>query len=116
MIGVDPGLPSYRLVAGGMRRAPNELVMHGRSLLSALFYLSQGVAVPADDPAARELGRAPLTSPLLRVKTSSNPPKRAYAKARAEFRDCIRAVVAFDNPDRPDVVDAECRRIAEMFG
>ncbi len=82
MIGVDPGLPAYRLVAGGIRRAPNEIVMHGRSLLSALFYLSQGVSVPAGDPAARELGRAPLTSPLLRVKTSSKPPTRAYAKAR----------------------------------
>ncbi len=60
--------------------------MHGRSLLSALFYLSQGVAVPAGDAtAALELGRAPLQRPLMRILSASKPPARAYVRAR--YRD-----------------------------
>lgn len=75
MIGVQPGLPAYRLVPFGMTRRPNEIVIHGRSLISAMFFLSQGVAVPGP----RDLGRPPLAQPVMRITYTDKKPERAYA-------------------------------------
>lgn len=45
-------------------------------------------------------------------------PKRLhkdYAQACADLRECIRLVIGFDNPDRPEVVAAEFESIASMI-
>lgn len=49
LLDLDPEAPAYRLVPSLVRGGKDEIAMMGRSLLSVMYFLSQGVDVPADD-------------------------------------------------------------------
>lgn len=57
-LGVDPTLDRYALVPHTGRRQKDEVPLVTRSLMAGLFYVSQGVEVPAEDEAA---GRVTVT-------------------------------------------------------
>ncbi|MEM9458152.1 MAG: hypothetical protein AAGF11_28515 [Myxococcota bacterium] len=84
-IGVEPGLDTYRFVAGsadrGALRDPGDIVVHGRSLLGTMVYLSQGVRVSPDSAGSMTAAGSALDNPLLRVHVSDTKPKRVYASA-----------------------------------
>ena len=80
LLGVDASLHRFHVTSMGMARVANEIRIHGRSLSSAMFYLSQGVAVAADDQSARPLGvKLPLSNPLLHVRVQEREPRAAFS-------------------------------------
>ena len=75
LLGIDPATHRCRFARDAEAQA---LTVHGRSLLAALYYLSQGVDTPAR-------GRPSLgPEALLHVRASKRAPKRAYAIAEYE--------------------------------
>lgn len=86
LLGLAPEIREYPVTAKRTPRMPGTVAIRGRSVLSAMFYLSQGVETPAGDMAAREIGvPTPIPEPLLRVQSSSRAPKDAYVSVR--YRD-----------------------------
>lgn len=108
LLGLDPSRRSYRVVSSFARldAAPapegsDRIVLRGRSLLGALFYLSHGVETAKESPGARALGYTgrdgqavevpnPVPEPLLRVSSSEVPFEGAYT--RVDYRGRTYAV------------------------
>jgi hypothetical protein len=96
LLDLDPHASSYRLVPSFVRERNDEIAMMGRSLLSVLFYLSQGVEVPPADAAD---GKVTVTRTedgkpfdwnlvlgrVFRVRVSSAEPANTYV--RVFYRD-----------------------------
>jgi hypothetical protein len=96
LLSLDPHASSYRLVPSFVRERSDEIAMMGRSLLSVMFYLSQGVEVPPADAAdgkvtvtrtedGRPFDWSLITGKVFRVKVSSTEPANTYV--RVFFRD-----------------------------
>ncbi|HPG24389.1 MAG: hypothetical protein H6748_15720 [Spirochaetaceae bacterium] len=92
LLGLDPSRTLFELVQGIGAHSPHRINLVLRSVLSAMFYASHGIAVPDED---REAGRVTttrttagepfdwhrLTGTLLRVETG-RPPIRPYTAVR----------------------------------
>ncbi|MEZ4334812.1 MAG: hypothetical protein R3F35_23890 [Myxococcota bacterium] len=94
-LGLEPGRQLFELVASVGPRSPGRIQVVLRSVLSALFYASHGIAVPEEDRAAGRVtttldaSGAPfdwgrLTGSLLRVR-AGRPDERPYVSVR--YRD-----------------------------
>jgi len=96
MLDLDPHAASYRLIPSYVRERNDEIAMMGRSLLSVMFYLAQGVEVPPADAAE---GKVTVTRTdegkpfdwnlvigrIFRVRASATEPTNAYV--RVFYRD-----------------------------
>lgn len=79
LLGLAPEIMEFPVTPKRAPRMPGTIAVRGRSLLSTMFYLSQGVEIPDGDEAAREIGApTPIPRPLLHVRTSPRAPKDAY--------------------------------------
>lgn len=112
---LEPGRAIFELVTGIGARAPQRINLVLRSVLSAMFYASHGIEVPAED---REAGRvtttlraggepfdwAKVTGTLLRV-SSGRPIDHPYAVVR--YRDSTSLHRRQRSRLEVDVFDAE---------
>jgi hypothetical protein len=89
LIGVVPKGAPLNSKADVIRSESSELVLAGRSLLSVLFFLSQGVEAPQDhlgrglvvattDSDGKQLDSITIARSLLRVNSSSSPPRGLF--------------------------------------
>lgn len=93
-LGLDAALDTFRLTTRSAQRAPNEIVLTGRSLLGALFFLSHNVEPPADHKSrglvtvaeAREdeegFSWSTVSGSLLRIASAESPPTGAFVRIR----------------------------------
>ncbi len=96
ILGLDPDHETFRLTTRGSRLSPDAIILTGRSLLGALFFLSHSV----DPPGAHEAkGLVTVIAPgegearnwdtvsgqLLRVSSSESQPAEAFVRIR--YRD-----------------------------
>jgi hypothetical protein len=91
LLALDPQASSYKLVPSFIRNGPDEIAMMGRSLLSIMYFLSQGVDIPAADAA---LGKVTVTRTadgkpfdwskaigrVFQVRSAAKEPSEAYVR------------------------------------
>ena len=91
-----PEIEAFRLTARRAQRAPDEIVLTGRSLLGALFFLSHSVAAPdthksqgfvtvAKGTDGKEFDWSTVTGNLLRISSGTESPENAFVRIR--YRD-----------------------------
>jgi len=79
---LDPKLKRFRITGRQAGRLPDEITMEARSLLGMMNFLSRGIDLPANDPAATpDISDVPVP---LRVRTvpaasGSEPPSNTFA-------------------------------------
>ena len=94
ILGLDAALDTFRLTTQGARRDPGEIVLTGRSLLGALFFLSHNV----DPPDAHKSGGlvtvvkvgegeedfnwSTVSGDLLYIASAESPPAGAFVRIR----------------------------------
>ena len=84
LLGIDPVLPYYEVTEVSVNRLPGTIAMQTRSILSAMFYLSQGVEVTDGDAALFGTETLRSSMPVMRVRAAKRAPKNAYVAV--EFR------------------------------
>ena len=95
-LGLDPDIEIFRVTARSAERAPDEIILTGRSLLGALFFLSHSVDPPAEHQARGLVTVAEQASDhaanweevsggLIRVPSSTSEPSGAFVRIR--YRD-----------------------------
>lgn len=94
VLGLDAALDTFRLTTRSAQREPNEIVLTGRSLLGALFFLSHNVEPPADHKSRglvtvveeREdeegINWSTVSGSLLKIASSESPPTEAFVRIR----------------------------------
>ncbi len=91
LLGVDPALDAYRVVAARRPSGPDEIAVMGRSLMASLYFVSQSVEAPTADeeggrvtvtryPDGRPFDWSQVTSEILRVRSASEEPANAAVK------------------------------------
>lgn len=96
LLELAPEIEAFRLTARRAERAPDEIVLTGRSLLGALFFLSHSVVAPAAHKAAgfvtvakgadgEEFDWSTVTGNLLRISSGTQSPANAFVRIR--YRD-----------------------------
>ncbi len=75
----------FRVTGMTHERDREQVMIRSRSVLSAMFYLAQGVDVPEGDAGAFEVTPGDGHAPRLHVRNSKQEPKNAYVKVR--YRD-----------------------------
>jgi hypothetical protein len=96
LLGLDPGATTFRVVPELRPKDRDEVAVTGRSLLSVLFYLSQGVeALPRDEQAGKvtvtkdaggkRFDWVEATGSLLHIHASEQPP--AGAAVQVHYRE-----------------------------
>ena len=93
-LGLDAALDTFRLTTRSAQREPNEIVLTGRSLLGALFFLSHNVEPPADHKSrglvtvaeAQEdeegFSWSTVSGSLLKIASAESPPTGAFVRIR----------------------------------
>lgn len=84
LLGLSEDVDHYPVTGAMVPHLPGTIEIRARSVLGTMFHLSQGVQVPASDPAARELP-TPVDAPRLVVASSERAPKDAYVQVK--YRD-----------------------------
>ena len=93
---LDPEVETFRLTARSAQRAPDEIILTGRSLLGALFFLSHSVDPPADHRTRGWVTVAKgdsdhaktwdeVSGGLIKVSSSTDQPAGAFVRIR--YRD-----------------------------
>ncbi len=94
VLGLDAALDTFRLTTRSAQREPNEIVLTGRSLLGALFFLSHNVEPPADHKSrglvtvaeAQEneegFNWSTVSGSLLKIASAESPPTGAFVRIR----------------------------------
>ena len=94
VLGLDAALDTFRLTTRSAQREPNEIVLTGRSLLGALFFLSHNVEPPADHKSRglvtvveeREdeegINWSTVSGSLLKIASAESPPTEAFVRIR----------------------------------
>ncbi len=91
MLGLKEGEQRYELQSHALRTTPDAIAVTARSLLGVFFFLSLAVEPPAehveqglviDSAGGRRLDWAPLIGKLLRVRSTSGSPPRAFVRVR----------------------------------
>ena len=93
LLELAPEIEAFRLTARRAERAPDEIVLTGRSLLGALFFLSHSVAAPAAHEAqgfvtvakgadGEEFDWSTVTGNLLRISSGTESPENAFVRIR----------------------------------
>ena len=96
ILGLDANIEAFRLTVRRTEHEPDEIVLTGRSLLGALFFLSHSVDAPAAhrargyvtvarDQNNREFGWTAVSGNLLKIVSSESPPTGAFVRIR--YRD-----------------------------
>lgn len=75
-----------RLSTMAAEHVPDVVAIQGRSVLDAMFYLSQGVQVPEGRPGVSEYAARTQARPLLVVRQSKRQPKGAYVTVQHQDR------------------------------
>ena len=92
-LGLDPDIEVFRVTARSAERGRDEIILTGRSLLGALFFLSHSVDPPAEHQARGLVTVAQQASDhaanweqvsggLIRVSSSSSEPSGAFVRIR----------------------------------
>ena len=93
LLELAPDIEAFRLTARRAERAPDEIVLTGRSLLGALFFLSHSVAAPATHKTqgfvtvakgadGEEFDWSTVTGNLLRISSGAESPENAFVRIR----------------------------------
>ena len=93
LLQLSPEIEAFRLTARRTERAPDEIVLTGRSLLGTLFFLSHSVAAPATHEAqgfvtvakgadGEEFDWSTVTGNLLRISSGTESPENAFVRIR----------------------------------
>lgn len=91
LLGLDPALDAYRLIAARRPSGPDEIAVMGRSLMASLYFVSQGVEAPAADeesgkvtvtrtPDGRRFEWSEVTGEILRIRSASAEPADAAVR------------------------------------
>ncbi len=93
LLQLDPEVETFRLTGRGAERGADEIVLTGRSLLGALFFLSHGVDAPAPHKSRglvtvatgrdnQEFDWNSVSGNLLRVSSRDSEPPGAFVRIR----------------------------------
>lgn len=74
LLGLAPSAESHALTQMRLKRPPGTIALQGRSVLGAMVYLSNGLALPKQDPRSSVLA----SSPPLRIQISKQRPEAPY--------------------------------------
>ena len=94
VLGLDAALDTFRLTTQSVRRDPGEIVLTGRSLLGALFFLSHNVDPPDVHKSEglvtvvkvgqdeEDFNWSTVSGDLLNIASTESPPTGAFARIR----------------------------------
>ena len=79
LLGLNPDAYRYALSAHSTESTPDQVTLHGRSMMASMYYLSQGVEGGVGRPPA-------LADALLQVRGAKKAPSDAYASVEYDGR------------------------------